>query len=87
MNSAFTKNSNFLGILEGKRKARIEEEKRKTKELEAQLYLETSGVRQTEIALQQNELTLQNEAKIKTTIIAAIIIVIVMGGLYLIVKS
>ena len=87
MNSAFIKNSNFLGILEGKRKARIEEEKRKTKELEAQLFLETSGARQQELSLSQQEIAMQNDAKIKTTLIVAVIVIVVMSGLFFIVKS
>jgi hypothetical protein len=83
----FIQESNFLGILEGKRKKVIEEEKRKTEALKAQLFLDTSDARQQEIILSQQELNLQNEAKTKTILIVAVIVIAVMGGLFLIVKS
>jgi|GEM_PF-3660039 len=85
--SPFVEYSDLFGILEGKRKARIEEEKRKTKELEAELFIKTAETRALESEEERKLIELQNKSKTSMYITVAIILVIVMAGLYYIVKS
>lgn len=69
-------NSHLWGILEGKRKARIAEEERKTMELAAALELQkkSAGI------LSDNELSVINTAaSTKTYIILGIVLVLVVG--------
>lgn len=87
MKSSFNPNSNFLGILEGKRKSVVEEQKRQTAQLEADLLIQTSDVKAREAAEQKELLQLQSLSKMQTYGIIAVIVIIIMTGLYFIVKS
>ncbi len=68
--------SNLFGLFEGKRKAKIEEEKRKTMELAAELELKknSAGI------VSDNAVTLATTAaSTKTYIILGIVLVLVVG--------
>jgi hypothetical protein len=66
--------NNLFGILEGKRKAKIEDEKRKTLQLEADLKLSTADVDATE--RNSNLLALSEGNKIYYALGAALVFVV-----------
>jgi hypothetical protein len=66
--------SNLFGILEGKRKAKVEEEKRKTLQLEADLKLSTADVDASE--RNSNLLALSEGNKIYYALGAALVFVV-----------
>lgn len=77
---------NFLGIGEGKRKARIEEEKRRTMQLEAELKLKTAGIDQAASA-QAVEALKAKGISTRAAIIGAVLIVLILSAaLYFIMK-
>ena len=80
-------NSNFLGIGEGKRKKVVEEEKRKTAELNANLQIKTAGVEAQKnaaaLALEQLKLSSTNNMYVAF----AVVVLILMGGLFFMFKK
>ncbi|MEI6574797.1 MAG: hypothetical protein WCO63_01310 [Bacteroidota bacterium] len=79
--------NNFLGIGEGKRKARIEEEKRKTKQLEADLAAKNAAAAVTVMNAQGTLDKVQAGAQKYGIYAAVAIIIIIMVALYFIIKA
>lgn len=71
--------SPLFGILEGKRKARIEEEKRKTMQLEADLRLKTAALDTAATAATINLKTIETKAGTNTYLILGAVLVLVVG--------